>query len=317
MKSRSFLWFAIKRAREMRNRSAPKVNCSFPRHMLNYLWTSAGISRIFAMETDTILQCMHTHRGEQLPWHPAPLRLEAFRQFHSTANRTLCQPSVYHSTLHSTFSSSSSSSLLLFLLLLSYFNTILPHWSRGLTFYHQRTRFLQGSGGAALSRVVTEGRREKKISSAGIPRDAQRWTGIARTQAGIYHQHCHHHYQAIPPPRVRAAAAAAGAAAAAVAAAANQERRGEKCLNKKKKSRRGGLLYQEQKHYIIGCLCGRVGEGWTEGREVLRVAALSLSLLSSYRCTHKSKFNINHLLPLEQTASVGGCRTYEDDDCSF
>lgn len=42
------------------------------------------------------------------------------------------------------------------------------------------------------------------------------------------------------------------------------ERGGDGILEvKKKRERRGGLLYQQQKHYIIGCLCGRVG-GWTE-----------------------------------------------------
>lgn len=305
-RAEAFLWFTIKHAREMRNHSAPKVNCSLPWHMLNYLWTSAGISRIFAMETDTILQCMHAHWGEQLPWHPAPLRLEAFRQFHSTANRTLCQPSVYHSTLHSIFSSSSSSSLLLFLLLLPYFNTIIPRWSRGLTFYQQRTRFLQGSGGAALSRVVTEGRREKKKQ---LCRDSERCPEMQAEPAS----HTHRQASTISTATTMSESSSSSGRSSGGGESGEEGRE----MSQKKKSRRGGLLYQEQKHYIIGCLCGRVGEGWTEGREVLRVAALSLSLLSSYRCTHKSKFNINHLLPLERTASVGGCRTYEDDDCSF
>lgn len=55
---------------------------------------------------------------------------------------------------------------------------------------------------------------------------------------------------------------------------------------KKERERRGGLLYQQQKHYIIGCLCGRVGGRVDGGREVLLVAALCLSL-----CL-KSKYNI-------------------------
>lgn len=55
---------------------------------------------------------------------------------------------------------------------------------------------------------------------------------------------------------------------------------------KKREREEGGLLYQQQKHYIIGCLYGRVGGRVDGGREVLLVAALCLSL-----CL-KSKYNI-------------------------
>lgn len=68
---------------------------------------------------------------------------------------------------------------------------------------------------------------------------------------------------------------------------------------------RRGLLYQEQNHYIIGSLCGRVGEEWTEEREALLVAALCLSPLGSYRPMHKPDFNINRLPPLKQRLAAG------------
>lgn len=178
----------------MRNPSIPKVNCSFPQHMLNYLWTSMGISLTFTMETNAILQCMHTHR-EQLPRHPAArwLKASATRLIHSTANWTLSQPSVYQSMFHSL-----SFSLLFFALFLWYISFVMSY------LLSAEDKVLQCSVGLALGWVVTE----EKRSSAEIPRDAQRcsWTGTARTHP--------------PPlsPLVRAAAAAA----------ANQKGRGKK-----------------------------------------------------------------------------------------
>lgn len=71
-----------------------------------------------------------------------------------------------------------------------------------------------------------------------------------------------------------------------LARAAAAERGGDGILEKKKKKKReteregeeGGLLYQQQKHYIIGCLCERVGGRVDGGREVLLVAMLSVTL---------------------------------------
>lgn len=70
-----------------------------------------------------------------------------------------------------------------------------------------------------------------------------------------------------------------------LARAAAAERGGDGILERERE-RRGGMLYQQQKHYIIGCLSGRVGGRVDGGREVLLVAALCLSL-----CL-KSKYNI-------------------------
>lgn len=71
-----------------------------------------------------------------------------------------------------------------------------------------------------------------------------------------------------------------------LARAAAAERGGAGILEVEKRERRGGLLYQQQKHYIIGCLCGRVGGRVDGEREVLLVAVLCLSLC------RKSKYNI-------------------------
>lgn len=80
------------------------------------------------------------------------------------------------------------------------------------------------------------------------------------------------------------------------AAAAAAERGGDGILKRETERARvrergeGGMLYQQQKHYIIGCLGGREGgrEGGRVdgGREVLLLPALFLSL-----CL-KSKYNI-------------------------
>lgn len=194
--------------------------------MLNCLWAGTGIHLIFTMETNTILQYMHTHWGSNC--HGIQRRgdkmLSAARPIYSAANWTLSQASVYHSLVYSISS-----------LFCSLFTIIF--FSQKNYLLSAEDKVLQCSVGAALGRVVTE---EKKLC-----RDPER---CPEMQLNRHRKHARTHPPPLSPP-VRAAAAAA-----------NQKGRGKKY--KKKKER--GLLYQQQEHYIIGCLCGRVGEEWTE-----------------------------------------------------
>lgn len=147
-----------------------------------------GICVIFTMETDIILQHMHTRR-EQLPWHPAPWRREAFcDQTNSLSSwlDTQSKPSAYHSLIPSPLLYFPPPFFLLF------YNTLHLSWPRKITFYRQRTRSC-----SALQERLCVGWWQRRRSSAGIPRDAAEPAPQART-----------HPQPQPPP-ARAAAAAA------------------------------------------------------------------------------------------------------------
>lgn len=76
LKKKSHIALVNKKKRQTADEKSLHTNCSSPRHMLNYLWACMGICLIFTMETNT-LYSTSTHR-EQLPWHPAPWRQEAF-----------------------------------------------------------------------------------------------------------------------------------------------------------------------------------------------------------------------------------------------
>lgn len=171
----------MKCAQEVRNHSTPKVNCGFPQHMLNCLWTSTGISLIFTMETNTILRCMHTHWGSNCHGiqRRSDYKLSETRQIHSTPNWTLSQASVCHSMSHSR-----SYSLLLYCYVSSV--NFFCHEPEELPFISS------GQGLAVLSRSgswLSGDRGKKKLC-----RDPER---CPEMKLNRHHTHAriHHHYQ--------------------------------------------------------------------------------------------------------------------------
>lgn len=240
-----------------------KGNCSFPQHMLNYLWASTGICLIFTMETNTILQYMHIHWGSNCHGiqRRGDKKLSATRPIYSAANWTLSQPPVYHSPFYSL----SSSSLLPFSPLFSY-NEFLLSWARRITFVSAEDKVSQCTVGVALGRVVTE---EKKLC-----RDPERCPGMQlnrrRTHAST------------------TTTITTSESSSSSSSKSEGEGRGKKYI---KKAREGvALSAAGTLHHRLPLWKG--GRGVDRGREVLLVAALSLSLLSSFQSMHKSKFNI-------------------------
>lgn len=190
-------------------------------------------------------------------------KLSATRPIYSAANWTLSQPSAHHSLFYSL-----SSSLLPF-----------PSLSTMNFFCHepQELPFIsRGQGLAVLNRSGSRssGDRGKEAlqGSREMPRDAAEPAPHARTH---------------PPPLSPPARAAA--------AVANRKGRGKKYI---KKAREGvALSAAGTLHHRLPLWKG--GRGVDGGREVLLVAALSLSLLSSFQCMHKSKFNICDLVTVK------------------